>query len=121
MGVALVLAEYPVHFTAEVLERMATQVNDAIPATNAARLVLFGDNVHKRPRAVWHPLEHDNPAGAECILQLTWQELQFRLDVREPCDSRLRGRSEADSQSALGLRLLRSSQDEVGTCQETAR
>ena len=89
-SVALVLAEYPVHFAAEVLEGIASQMDDAIPTTNAARLVLLGDNIHKSPWAVWHPLEHDDPAGAECILQFTGQELQFRLYVREPCDSRLR-------------------------------
>ena len=89
-GITLILAENPVHLVAEVLQRVASQMDDAIPTTNAARLVLFKDHVDKSPWAIRHPLEHNDPARGKRILEFVGQELQLRLDIREPCDSRLR-------------------------------
>ena len=81
--IPLILAENPVHLVAEVVQRVASQMDDAIPTT-----ACFAQK--PRSRATRHPLEHYDPARGKRILQFVGQELQLCLDIREPCDSRLR-------------------------------
>ena len=59
-------------------------MDDAIPTTDAARLVLLKNHVDESSRAIRHPLEHYDPARGKRILKFVGQELQLCLDTREP-------------------------------------
>ena len=53
--IPFILAKNPVHLVAEVVQRVALQMNNPVPTTNAAGPILLHHHVDERSGAVRHP------------------------------------------------------------------